>query len=267
MDSAVVSQERALEIVRRLREVEEQIEFNPGTHTYRFQGTPMKSVTSFIKVLDKPALNAWKVRQQMRGTARKCLEEPGFATRLLAMSEYQLRGLEFEADVVANVAADLGREVHALIEHWAHQKLGKPTKEPRCSDRAHFLFDEFLAWASRDEMTVLATELKVASAALKYTGTMDLLALRGGRVVVFDWKTKAGDLWPEEVLQLAAYRAAVQEWTGVPALGRVLRIPKDGSKVQVLDPDDVSPYMPALASFSACVGLTGWLDATRKGRK
>lgn len=253
------------DVLKKLRALEARIKFNPGRHTYTLDGAWLPSVSAIKGQLDKPALTDWKVRQQMRGTARACVEDPSFAARLLEMPDYELRKIRFEADAVADEHAQLGTEVHALIECWAHRQIGeKRGEEPDVSDKAHFLFADFMAWTQDHAVTVLAPEMRVASAAFKFCGTMDLLAVEHDGLAIFDWKTKSGDLWPEERLQLSAYRLAVKECTGILPAGRVLRIPKDGSKVVALDPDEGTSYEATVGIFLGLRATRTWLDSIKK---
>jgi hypothetical protein len=253
------------DVLKKLRNLEARIRFNPGRHTYTLDGAWLPSVSSIKGQLDKPALTAWMVREQMKGTARACLEDPGFARRLLEMTDQQLRGIRFESAAVAEEHAILGTEVHALIEAWARRQVGDAVEEPEASDKAHFLFSDFLGWAGTHKVKVLAPEMRIASAAFRYCGTIDLLAEEGDGLTIFDWKTKSGDLYPEERLQLAAYRQAVKECTGILPAGRVLRIPKDGSKVVCLDADSGTTYEATIAVFLGLRAIRTWLDDLKKG--
>lgn len=250
-------------VLKALRSVEAAIEFRPANHTYYLRGMWVPGVSSIKGQLDKPALTDWKVRSQMRGTARAIQADPAFAEKLLAMPDWELKGLEFEADRLASEHARLGTEVHALIEAWARQQVGLAAEDHDVSDKAHFLFDDFLAWAGKANMKVLAPEMRVASAKFSFAGTLDLLSVVDDSLCVWDWKTKTGALYAEERLQLAAYRYCVQEATGIQPIGRVLRIPKDGSEIKVLDPDEKTTYQKTLMAFLALRSIYDWMRSLK----
>ena len=107
-------------------------------------------------------------------------------------------------------AAARGTDVHAAAEQIA---LGNtPEIEPHIQPYV----DQYLGFLDRFEPTFLLAEAPVYNVTQHYAGTTDgIMELKGGRRVVFDYKTTDKDLdarsrppYPEVALQLAAYRRA-----------------------------------------------------------
>jgi hypothetical protein len=47
-----------------------------ANHRYYHEGKPLPGVTTICKVLDAPALTAWKIRMQVAGTAKAAFANP-----------------------------------------------------------------------------------------------------------------------------------------------------------------------------------------------
>lgn len=237
-----------------------------GRHCYRKAGKVIPGVTSVIKVMDAPALDAWKVRVQIEGTARAAyLETPRenesedeYVGRLVALAKE-----EFEHERIANEAADVGKQVHALIEHAIREQLGQMSLAPEASDEALFTFAGWREWATRVRLEPLMAEGRVFHSRHEYAGCFDLLCKIAGRLAIIDWKPKP-KAWPERRLQSAAYRCALNH-LGFPALdGYLVSMPRDGGEIEMLQLENGPALDETFAAFLSCLHLYRWQKALEK---
>lgn len=231
-------------------------------HIYRVDGKHMPNVTTVIRVMDAPQLDAWKVRVQVEGTAKAAHANPpvfgedeaAYMQRLVVLAAEQ-----YEHERLSQEAADVGKQVHALIESAVREMLGEPviTPEIEPGDESLFIFAGWREWAARVGFRPLMAEARVLHREERYCGTLDLLALINDRPAVVDWKT-AKAVYPEMRLQSAAYRMALRS-CGWPELdGYVVRLPKDGGDIHTEPLGDPTDDWEA---FKACLQLYRWRKA------
>lgn len=239
-----------------------------GNHVYWREKKRKAGVTGAIKVKDAPALDQWKVRVQVEGTARAAFHnrpafgesEQDYIARMKALAAEQL-----EADRLADEAAKIGVDVHGLIEYEVRRRLGLPAERPSVCEEAAFRFAGWKEWAASVNLVPLAAEAKVHHREHDYCGTADLLAFVDGRATVIDWKPTP-KVYEERRLQLAAYAEALRSM-GWPALDRaVVCIPRDGGDISML-PVDPSPEAreETFKAFLSCLSLYRWLASLRRG--
>ena len=187
------------------------------------------SVTTILKVVAKPGLEAWKAEQYVL-SALTLPRPPGetdddFARRVVADAR------EGAAD-----AADLGTQIHAYIEQYHATGVlpvddGSRPMDPRVPQ----ILGGYSLWARKHIGGVRCQERVFANVALGYGGRIDLEGTTvDGAGVVVDFKTqgtKQGrkiNVYPEWAMQLAAYaapkRSGTQLWIVVVStteMGRV----------------------------------------------
>ena len=110
-------------------------------------------------------------------------------------------------DQIRDPAANFGTEAHILIEQII-QGL-----EPEVPQNMEAVVQGFTDWRRDANLDIHLTETAVYSAKYRYAGAMDAVAYRGGTLVALDWKTSNG-LYPEYLLQVAAYAKALEEMSG-----------------------------------------------------
>jgi hypothetical protein len=228
-------------------------------HRYKVDGKHMPNVTTIIRVMDAPQLDAWKVRVQVEGTAKAAHANPPvfgeerekYVERLVVLG-----AKEYEHERLSQEAADTGKQVHALIEWAVKDMLGEPIPRPEVPDEALFIFAGWRGWASRVGFKPLMAEVRLANRAEGYCGTADLLALVKGQLSVVDWKVKGTDtIYPEVRLQSAAYRMALRS-CGWPELdGYVVRLPKDGGDIHM---ENLGDPVQDWEAFLACLRIYRW---------
>lgn len=240
-----------------------------GRHVYRFEGKARPGVTSVIRCLDAPALDNWKVKVQVEGTARAAHANPptfgetleSYTTRLVEIAKEQ-----YEHQRIADEAADIGKQVHKLTEHAIRTMLGQPTEPPIVTEEAHFVFAGWEGWAKGEGFKPLAAEARVYHREADYCGTVDCLALLRGKLGVVDWKPTS-TLYAERRLQLAAYVAALGSmgWPANDMERYIVALPRDGGAVSMCPVD--SDYNQDIAAFYSCLGLYRWQKALAKAKE
>lgn len=171
-------------------------------HWYLIDGVKADGVTTLLSDgIPKPALVRWAAKSVAeyvdanRDHVRGCFDwmDSGQLVSLL-------KGVPWSA---RDKAAIRGTDVHALAERLLH---GEEVEVPEhlagyVESCVRFLDD----WQVRPVLS----EAVVASRRWRYAGTLDLVGdLADGTRRVIDWKTGASGIFPETVLQLAAYRYA-----------------------------------------------------------
>ncbi len=173
------------------------------THTqYKLQdGTLVPSVTTVLRVLDKPALVHWAWECGMRG------------------GDYR---------EVRDAAARVGTLAHLLIT--CHLK-GETPDARNCSaiemKKARSCFAKYLKWEKEHPITPVMIETPLVSEEFKYGGTPDLLASLDGEFTLIDFKTGGSGIYPEMFYQLAAYRQLLTEQGWPVTSARILRVSAD----------------------------------------
>jgi len=163
------------------------------------------SVTNILGVLNKPALNDWRVEQGILA-ALTLPRQPdegidAFVKRVVV-----------DMDAQSSTARDFGTAIHAAIE----AELTRPGYRPE--PEVDEFMKSFRDWAARNIIEIHGAEILVGDPVLGFGGKMDLdCTLRDiGRAIV-DFKTQRikrngkelnPTFYDEWALQLAAYRRA-----------------------------------------------------------
>lgn len=201
---------------------------------YDVDGALYPSVTHVLGCIGKPALVNWAANQErslvmdaaadlyqdIAGTPP--MSRPAYVTTL------QGRCGKVKAHKKAlDKAADVGTQVHALIEWNLRRTLGqKVGQEPRVVDDAQWAFMAFQDWAGSVSLKPKYIEQMVWSRTYGYAGTMDLLAEVNGVLTLVDFKT-GKSIYGEAHLQNVAYQVALDEMGhSTPAGGLIVRLPK-----------------------------------------
>jgi hypothetical protein len=167
-------------------------------HRYELDGQPIPGVTTILKVLDKPALNDWRVRT----VAEYCYEH---RAELAGLAESAFLAKAKKAPYqTSSTAAARGTQIHAHAEQLAAgQEVDVPAEHDPYVRQYLRLLDEL-------DPKFVNLEFPVFNRTTLYAGTADAVAeipaLGEGRTLL-DLKTGKG-VYGETALQLAAYRWA-----------------------------------------------------------
>jgi hypothetical protein len=128
-------------------------------------------------------------------------------------------------------AAEIGTNAHKLIEWHTRKMLGISSgKEPEVGEKSIWSYMAWDDWRKSVDFQPLLMEQTVWSEKYEYAGTLDLVALVGGKRTLVDYKTSKA-LYPEtNFLQVAAYWKALEEMGHEPPEeSLILRLPKKES--------------------------------------
>lgn len=181
-----------------LKPIRYTLETVEGKHIYTIEGegepVVLESVTTNLRVINKPGVNAWREKLG-KDEATRLKEEGG----------------------------DIGRMVHAAglrlfrgegYGSYEWSQLGSPTPE---DERVRNAVCALELLRRERNLDVAGAEVFVWSQLYSYAGTLDAAVWADDHKAVdlYDWKT-SGALYPEVWLQLAAYAAAWDACYGIP---------------------------------------------------
>jgi hypothetical protein len=185
-------------------------------------GTKVPSVTTVLKIKDPGALLNWAYKT---GRAHGVLEGQG----------KEAPGGLYEG----NDALAVGTCVHEMCEAWVKGDepilvLEKAIEAPSVTDKASFraqaasAYSAFEFWCKGTQLEILDCEVPVVSEAHRFGGTLDFIGRLNGKLVLGDFKT-SGAVYPEYLMQVAAYAKAYEETSGNKIDGgyHILRFSKE----------------------------------------
>jgi len=230
------------------------MEYDPIKHMYTANGLRIPSVTTIVGVIDKPALIYWAVNETV-GYLKDVLQPN------TPYNEMQIEAILDDAKSArfrkSQKALNIGSQAHDWVERYIKSKVLK-TPEPSIPDYppVAYAVHSFLEWeAEQSDIEYISSERRLYSFEHMYSGTVDITLRVGGELVVADLKTSKG-IYPEYFLQCSAYAKAIEEEDGekVSSL-MVIRIPKDGSPVEL----QTSPNAEELFEvFKSCLLIWRW---------
>ncbi|HAM41717.1 MAG TPA: hypothetical protein DCP69_10390 [Candidatus Omnitrophica bacterium] len=240
-------------------------------------------MTSILSVVGKPALINWAAnteRALVIEAASNLWEDIPINGKKMSRTAYVATLTERIGKQKAHQkelakAADIGSQVHALIEWNLRRELGQIVgPEPTVQDKAAWAFMSYEDWRKATKLVPVAIEQVVWSTQHRYAGTMDLFAdvliePYGSCHVVLDWKTGKG-IYPEALLQNAAYVQALIEMGHATTLvhGAVVRLPKVETdpefEVRIITPEEQVELFKVFVNVKA---LWDWSQAIEAARK
>jgi len=149
------------------------------------------SVTSILKVIDKPALQFWGARIAADHAWDNREQLALFPEREFKVAVRDAHKKEAED------AAGLGTLIHSLCEQWGGEI---PVEIPR---RADSYMSQYFSFLSDVQPEFLLKECTLWNRTASYAGTADAIVMIGRECWVLDIKTGRG-IYPEHGLQLTA---------------------------------------------------------------
>ena len=153
---------------------------------YWKENKPYVSVTTVLKVLDKPALRWWFGKEVYYAMAK----DP-------TLSESEAMHVPSETSEAAKAR---GATIHSIVE--AYQKEGEVIDVP---EPYKGYAQAFYNWIKDYKMTVVEHEKTFFDETNKIAGTLDLITKNNGDTWVIDVKT-GKDIYDEAHLQISAYK-------------------------------------------------------------
>lgn len=146
--------------------------FNEAKHLYTYNKENFESVTTFIKNFYEPFNSEYwsKRKAQERGITQDAI-----------LKEWQNK---------ADVACDMGTEVHLYIEHYFNEP-SEDISHRFYNEETLKRIDKFneLLKPRFEGLIPLKQELRIFSKKYKLAGTIDALFLYNGKLMIVDWKT------------------------------------------------------------------------------
>ena len=188
-------------------------EFDPIKHVYTLNGKRLYGVTTVLGVINKPSLVPWAAKMVTEYIKETCHEE-----------FHETKGVQYTVTLIeleqaksahsrrASSSATIGTDVHAICEGYVngmiehHQGRALPLTE-----YPDPLFQKFVEWACKENITFLASEKQLYSKTLWVAGTCDLLFKKNGKRYVGDIKTTSGIYDRTPFFQTVAYQMMLEE--------------------------------------------------------
>lgn len=192
--------------------------FMTEDHRYYWNGDgPLPSVTTVLKVLDKPAVTQWIARETGKAAFRwpRGFHDPATGVDAPNTEDEYVRFLLAQPKEITDVAAKLGTSVHILADQESRASETGATVQLVPDEALPYLeaFRGFLAFLEAHRGTIVSSEKAVLNLGEGYAGTYDLLVQLDDALWLIDVKTSKG-YYPEFALQLAGYGMA--EFIGLP---------------------------------------------------
>lgn len=209
--------------------------FNSNGHRYTVNNKDVIGVTTILSTLAKPALIPWAVNQTIEYLQSNIKTGKKY-------DEMEINELLKEAKMAyrkkKEKAADLGTLVHSWIESYIK---GENPKFPE-NEEMKKAVNAFLLWVKEKKVKFLHSERPVYSRKYNYCGTCDFTCEIEGKKYVGDIKT-SNAIYAEYMLQVAAYRYAIQEEDGGKYDGMIIvRVPKTAEDIEVFEFGDYETH-------------------------
>ena len=191
---------------------------------YVLDGKDYWRVTSVLSAINKPALIPWKANITLDKARRSLQANAGKQVTIDdAFIEEIIEGARAEPDYVLGTARDFGTDAHYALEQYISQG------EVPGNASMFRVIGAFNQWVNDNGIYMLPQAEVTVAHSSGYAGTIDALGLKKDalELIVIDWKTSGG-IYPEAMLQVSAYAAALQECTGIEvAEAWIVRFPRD----------------------------------------
>ena len=208
--------------------------FDPVKHTYVVNNKIVRSVTGVTSMgVPKPQLISWLVNTPMvqaKSQLNKLIDE-GKKLDRVTLERVFLESSE-KTEKIKKDAGLVGTVVHGLIEDYLK---GKEIPE-QTDKKVVACWNTFLKWWDTQGYEPVEIEKKIYSKNYTYAGTLDLVVKdKKGNLVLIDIKT-SNSISFDYHLQLNAYAFAYTEETKSPiSKALIVRLPKQGGKIEVVD--------------------------------
>jgi hypothetical protein len=209
-----------------------QLDFDSRRHRYTLDGTVVDGVTSILKTINKPRLIDWSVRMDGDGLRElaQVLQSHDRETVLKDIERILDRATGTTQTIKVD-SATRGTTVHSYVENFIKGTQQELPEDPAIRQRV----EKFVRWAKDNVLEFRDSERVVYSKKYGYCGTLDFTCFLkdGGGIYIGDIKT-GKYVYPEHLLQTAAYQMAYQEETRTNVAGRIIvRLGENGGEVTI----------------------------------
>lgn len=276
---------------------EVSLTFNPTSPRYRYtvedryygkSNEPVRGVTTILRdILHKPDLIAYQMNEAMKhlfgakwdDNLKKWYYDPGDALLLpeVSYNTEQLQGALEGGMKAHNKRSDRGKDMgtmfHTLAEHYLLGEVDfmKQAAQFEPSEEDLIILTKMMGklcqwWESFRTREVIFIEKPVYSRNLGYAGTIDLVAMVKGKLVLIDLKTtnpsrKAPKgIYADNFLQLGAYAHALQEEHGLEFDDLAIVNVNKQAQLNVLSAKDMNISVDdCVRAFAFALRLHDWL--------
>ena len=188
------------------------------------------SVTTILKIIDKPALLHWTAREVYYAMAK----DPSLSLKEARSAPYRQ----------SKKSMTRGSLVHAIAEEWTDDQRSVNVENLPEDIRGYArALDK---WGKDVQPFMVENEKTVVSKKYGYAGTLDALAKIDGELVILDYKTnKKGAVYDEAHIQIAAYQQALKEMGIEVKRGFIIGIAEDGKYNMVEARLDLDVFLAA----------------------
>jgi len=182
-----------------------------GSRYYKTPEGDMESVTSIIKLKDKPALVQWAANCCAEAMASDIENHLiSFKNGNASVDDIRecLMSNRFAYKQSQQKACNNGTAVHDAIEQYL--KKGEMPKGLKKGSEVANGFRAFLLWAKDANFTAQEVEIPLYSKKFRYAGRLDVTGKINDKLYVVDFKTSK-DFYFDYPIQLAAYAKAYEE--------------------------------------------------------
>lgn len=178
------------------------------------EGVEVASVTSILKVLNKPSLSKWA---NSLGWKRQ------------------------NVDKVLMSSAEKGTIIHEAINSYLFNEKFKFEETESC-DKATLMYalDNFITWKKQNDFKPIWGEKKMVCD--KFGGTVDLYCELDGKKTILDFKTSKA-FYSSMFLQLAAYTHMMEGQDYLVEQVAILLVNENYAKVKIVDRKELDEYI------------------------
>ena len=189
-----------------------ELKYLDSKHLYTVEEKPVESITGILKVISKPALIPWAVKETGDYLSRHL--KPG--TMLDEVSILRLISEAKKAHrITSGHAADIGT--------WAHEWFAKYFSGEKPPQPINPLLLQIVqglkSFLGGRQVKVNSSERKLYSVEHRVAGTLDLDCYIDGKRTLVDFKTSSG-IYPDMFVQLGGYDLLASEEDEFVALGK-----------------------------------------------
>ena len=201
-------------------------------------GTRVPGVTTFLRVLDKPALVKWANNLGLEG---------------------------IDSNKYVDNLAEVGTLAHTMIMAYLKvEEVDTSDYSQTQIDLAENSFISYLEWAKPHKIEPILVEEPLVSEVYRFGGTPDLIAVVDGVNTLIDFKTSKA-LYPEHQIQVAAYWSLALEHSYEVSEVLILRIGRDADEGFEIRP--VMNLRDNWELFTHCLAIYELQKQLKKGGK
>lgn len=153
---------------------------------YWKDGKPYVSVTTVLKIIDKPAIRYWFGKEVYLAM----VIDPTLNESAALSAPYR----------TSKKAQNRGTTIHSIVEAYKASGVIIETVPDHLKGYA----EAFYSWVKDNKLEIEENEKTVVNEKHQFAGTLDMLVKINGEEYVLDVKT-GKDIYPESTLQLSAY--------------------------------------------------------------